>query len=73
MGFIEANLEAHGVEPTCGVLQIARSTYDDYLAKRADPPRRSDRLSRDAAQGRFRRFPLHYRKTDEGHGYRTII
>ncbi len=47
--FIEAHRDAHGVEPICGVLPIAPSTYFDHLAKRADPARLSDRARRDEA------------------------
>ncbi|SFH76799.1 Transposase InsO and inactivated derivatives, partial [Paracoccus aminovorans] len=39
----------HGVEPICGVLPIAPSTYYSHLAKRADPTRQSDRARRDEA------------------------
>jgi putative transposase len=47
VGFIDAHRNAHGVEPICGVLPIAPSTYCEHLAKRADPARRSDRACRD--------------------------
>ena len=47
VGFINAHRDAHGVEPICNVLRIAPSTYYDHLAKRADPPQRSDRAHRD--------------------------
>ncbi len=46
--FVEAHRDAHGVEPICTVLPIAPSTYYDRLAKRANPPRLSDRARRDA-------------------------
>jgi len=39
VGFIDAHRDAHGVEPICDVLPIAPSTYNDHLAKRADPSR----------------------------------
>jgi hypothetical protein len=32
-----AFIDAHRVEPICGVLPIAPSTYNEHLAKRADP------------------------------------
>ncbi|MBN8633668.1 MAG: IS3 family transposase [Rhodobacterales bacterium] len=47
VGFIDAHRDAHGVEPICGVLPIAPSTYYEHLAKRADPARLSDRARRD--------------------------
>lgn len=47
--FIEAHRDAHGVEPICGVLPIALSTFYDNLAKRAHPTRLSDRARRDEA------------------------
>lgn len=34
--FIEENQEGHGVEPICGMLPIAPSTYYDHRAKRLD-------------------------------------
>ena len=49
VGFIDAHRDAHGVEPICGVLPIAPSTYYEHLAKRADPARLSDRARRDEA------------------------
>lgn len=49
VGFIDAQRDAHGVEPICKVLLIAPSTYYDHLAKRADPARPSDRARRDRA------------------------
>lgn len=47
--FIDDHRDAHGVEPICGMLPIAPSTYYDHLAKRADPARLSDRAKRDEA------------------------
>ena len=45
--FIEENQEGHGVEPICGMLPIAPSTYYDHRAKRLDPDKRSARAKRD--------------------------
>lgn len=49
VSFIDARRGLHGVEPICGVLPIAPSTYYSHLAKRADPMRQSDRARRDEA------------------------
>ncbi|MCL4069407.1 IS3 family transposase [Pseudomonas sp. GX19020] len=49
VSFIDAHRGMHGVEPICGLLQIAPSTYYERLAKRADPARLSDRARRDEA------------------------
>lgn len=45
--FIEENQEGHGVEPICGMLPIAPSTYYDHRAKRLDPDKRSARAKHD--------------------------
>ncbi|KQI67423.1 hypothetical protein AN189_15925 [Loktanella sp. 3ANDIMAR09] len=45
--FIEDHRADHGVEPICPVLPIAPATFYDHLAKRAAPPRLSDRAKRD--------------------------
>ncbi len=45
--FIEDHRADHGVEPICGVLPIAPSTFHDHMAKRADPDLLSDRAKRD--------------------------
>ena len=45
--FIEENQEGFGVEPICGMLPIAPSTYYDHRAKRLDPDKRSARAKRD--------------------------
>ncbi|WP_085990722.1 IS3 family transposase [Cereibacter sphaeroides] len=47
--FIDDHRGEHGVEPICGVLLIAPSTYYCHLAKRADPSRLSDRARQDEA------------------------
>jgi transposase InsO family protein len=49
IAFIDAEKDAHGVEPICRVLPIAPSTYHAHLAGRADPRRLSARARRDAA------------------------
>jgi transposase InsO family protein len=49
VGFIDAHRNANGAEPICSMLQIAPSTYDDHLAKRADPSWLSDRARQDEA------------------------
>lgn len=46
--FIDEHREEYGVEPICGVLPIAPSTYRAHVAKRTDPSKRSDREKRDA-------------------------
>ena len=48
IAFIDDHRQAYGVEPICGVLPIAPSTYDAHLARRADPCRLPDRVRRDA-------------------------
>jgi transposase InsO family protein len=47
--FIDEHREAHGVEPSCRVLQIAPSGYRRYAAQRRDPTRRCARARRDEA------------------------
>ena len=47
VGFIDAQRDAHGVEPICSVLPIAPSTCCEHLSKRTDPARMSDRARRD--------------------------
>ena len=49
VSFIDMHRGALGVEPICGVLPIAPSTYYNHLAKRADPARKSDCVCRDEA------------------------
>ena len=43
IAFIDEHRTVHGVEPICKVLPIAPSTYNDHVAKRADPERLSAR------------------------------
>jgi transposase InsO family protein len=45
--FIEEQREGYGVEPICGVLPIAPSTYYEHRARRRDPARQPPRLVRD--------------------------
>ena len=47
IAFIDNHRGVHGVEPICNVLPIAPSTYNDHLAKRADPARLPERVKRD--------------------------
>ena len=49
IAFIDDHREAYGVEPICGVLPIAPSTYYEHVAKRANRERRSERARRDEA------------------------
>ncbi len=46
--FIDAHRGAHGVEPSCKVLQIAPSGYRRYAAQQRDPSLRAARARRDA-------------------------
>ena len=46
--FIDDHRAAHGVEPICGVLPIAPSTYYEQKAREADPSRLPARARRDA-------------------------
>jgi putative transposase len=46
--FIDAQRQAHGVEPICAVLPIAPSTYYEHKARQADPERLPERTKRDA-------------------------
>ena len=39
IAFIDDHREDYGVEPICGVLPIAPSTYHAHVAQRAIPPR----------------------------------
>lgn len=48
ISFIDAQREAHGVEPICKLLPIAPSTYFLHKAQQRDPARRSARARRDA-------------------------
>jgi transposase InsO family protein len=47
--FIDDHRGAYGVEPICGVLPIAPSTYRTHAARRADPSRLPARVKRDAS------------------------
>jgi putative transposase len=47
IAFIDDHRDAYGVEPICGVLPIAPSTYHAHAARRADPGKRSARAQRD--------------------------
>jgi putative transposase len=47
IAFIEDHRDAYGVEPICGMLRIAPSTYHARVARRADPARASPRARRD--------------------------
>ncbi len=49
--FIDDHRAVYGVEPICGVLPIAPSTYRTHGACAADPSRASARVRRDAALG----------------------
>ncbi len=46
--FIDEHRETYGVEPICGVLPIAPSTYYERKAREADPSRLPARAKRDA-------------------------
>jgi putative transposase len=45
--FIDEHRGEYGVEPICGVLPIAPSTYYQHKAQQVDPTRRSERSHRD--------------------------
>ena len=47
IAFIDDHRDTRGVEPICEVLPIAPATFDDHLARRADPARQSGRAKRD--------------------------
>ena len=47
VAFIDVHRKTYGVEPICGVLPIAPSTYFRRKAHQADPTRRSARAQRD--------------------------
>jgi transposase InsO family protein len=47
VAFIDDHRNAYGVEPICGVLPIAPSTYFRHKAHQSDPTRRSARAQRD--------------------------
>ena len=49
VAFIDEHRAEHGVEPICGQLPIAPSTYFAYKAAERDPDKRSARAKRDAA------------------------
>ena len=48
VSFVDAQCQAHGVEPICAVLPIAPSTYYEHKARQADPERLPERAKRDA-------------------------
>jgi len=48
VSFIDAHRGAYGVEPICGQLPIAPSTYYEHKARQADPSRLPGRAQRDA-------------------------
>lgn len=45
--FIDSNKAKYGVEPICGQIQIAPSSYFDHKARERDPDRLPDRIKRD--------------------------
>lgn len=47
IAFIDDHKNSHGVEPICGVLPIAPSTYYAHRAKQADPAKLSARAQQD--------------------------
>jgi transposase InsO family protein len=47
VAFVDDHREKHGVEPVCGLLQIAPSTYYEAKARQADPTRLPPRAQRD--------------------------
>jgi putative transposase len=47
IAFIDDQREVYGVEPICGMLRIAPSTYHARVARRTDPARASPRTRRD--------------------------
>jgi transposase InsO family protein len=47
IAFIDDQREVHGVEPICGMLRIAPSTYHAHVARRTDPARASPRARQD--------------------------
>jgi transposase InsO family protein len=47
IAFIDEHREVHGVEPICGVLPIAPSTYHAHVARRADPAKAAPRARQD--------------------------
>jgi len=47
IAFVDAHKDRHGVEPICGVLPIAPSTYYDHKVRQREPQRRSARALRD--------------------------
>jgi putative transposase len=47
IAFIDDHRGAYGVEPICGVLPIAPSTYHAHAVQRADPTKASPRAQRD--------------------------
>ena len=48
IAFIDDHRAAYGVEPICGVLPIAPSTYHAHVARRADPGKQPARTRSDA-------------------------
>jgi putative transposase len=49
IGFIDGHRASYGVEPICGVLPIAPSTYHEHAARRSDPEKLPARVKRDEA------------------------
>ncbi len=47
IAFIDDQREVYGVEPICGMLRIAPSTYRAHVVRRADPARASPRARQD--------------------------
>jgi transposase InsO family protein len=47
IAFIDDQREVYGVEPICGMLRIAPSTYHAHVVRRADPARASPRTRQD--------------------------
>lgn len=47
--FIDQYREQYGVEPICRQIQIAPSSYYEYMVRERDPDRLPDRIKRDKA------------------------
>ena len=63
VAFIDAHRDDYGVEPICGILPIAPSTYYEHMLFRANPELRSTRAKRDDEL-----IPEIQRVWDENHG-----
>ena len=70
VAFLDDHRERFGVEPICGVLPIAPSSYYEHRARQRDPERRPARARRD--EGLYEQVRRVWRENREVYGVRKV-